>query len=48
MMNVARFNTMRGLVDEASKVIFIFFCSLIIILMILWPWVIIRGGKGHF
>ena len=46
MMNVARLNMVHGLVDEESKVIFIFFRILIILLMILWLWVIIRGGKG--
>jgi len=44
MMNVARLNMVHGLVDEESKVIFIFFHVLIILLMILWLWVI----KGHF
>ena len=44
--NVDGLNTMCGLVDEASKVIFIFFRILIILLIIFCLWVIIRGGKG--
>ena len=48
MTNVTWINMVCGLVDEVSKVIFIFFHILIIILMILWLWIIFRGGKGHF